>query len=229
MNHLQGLNEAQQKAVLHTNGPLLIVAGAGAGKTKVITHRILNLIKNGVAPEAILAVTFTNKAAREMRERLGALIENDRALNLPISRQALRSPTPFVSTFHSLGVHILKENAALLNLSRHFSIFDRSDSTRAIKEAMKQEGIDPKQYEPRNILGIISRQKGNGTTASRYESTAANHVERIVAPLWKRYEKILEKERALDFDDLLLKTVLLLESHTDVLSRYHKTWSLPHR
>ena len=122
------LNPAQQKAVETTDGPLLIIAGAGAGKTGVLTHRILNLIKKGVAPHNILAITFTNKAAKEMRERVTKLIEEDKTLNIPISFNQSFHERPFVSTFHALGVHIIKENAVLLGLTRHFSIFDRSDS-----------------------------------------------------------------------------------------------------
>ena len=125
-DHLSGLNSKQREAATHMNGPLLIVAGAGAGKTKTITHRILNLIKNGVAPEKILAVTFTNKAAKEMRERVIA----------EINKNAKGQDTiPFVSTFHSLGVYIIKENARVLGLTRHFTILSESDSTSLIKES----------------------------------------------------------------------------------------------
>ncbi len=144
MSYLENLNEKQRTAVLHKDGPLLIIAGAGAGKTRVLACRILHLLKCGVLPEKILAVTFTNKSAKEMRERVHEYIKADRDLNLPISQSALRAPSPFVSTFHSLGVHILKENASLLELKRHFSICDRSDSIGAIKEAMKRSDIDQK-------------------------------------------------------------------------------------
>ena len=174
MNYLDNLNEKQRTAVVHKDGPLLIIAGAGAGKTRVLVHRILHLLKEGVLPEQILAVTFTNKAAKEMRERVLELIGNDRDLNLPISQSSLRTPTPFVSTFHALGVHIIRENAGLLGLKRHFSIFDRSDSIRAIKEAMKRGGIDQKQFEPRKILGIISRTKGDGISLRAFQEDAGN-------------------------------------------------------
>ena len=126
------LNDAQQRAVETTNGPLLIIAGAGSGKTKVITHRILGLIKKGAAPQSILAITFTNKASNEMKDRVATLLTEDKALNRPISVQE----RPFVSTFHALGVHIIRENARLLGLTRHFTIYDRGDSRRAIKDAM---------------------------------------------------------------------------------------------
>ena len=153
MQHLEGLNERQKEAVLQKDGPILIIAGAGAGKTKTITHRILHLIKEGVSPENILAITFTNKAAKEMRERVEKIIHEDKNLNLP----TYMSQKPFVSTFHSLGVFILKENSKLLSLTRNFSIMDRSDSSKLVKDCLKSLDIDPKQFEPNKILNIISR------------------------------------------------------------------------
>src|SRR3989344_2561619 len=132
MEHLEGLNENQKKAALHTKGPLLIVAGAGAGKTKTITHRIVNLIKEGVPPEKILAVTFTNKAAKEMRDRILTEIE----------RLGGQNTLPHVSTFHSLGVYMIKENARTLGLNRHFTILDENDSYSFIKEILKELDIE---------------------------------------------------------------------------------------
>ncbi len=225
MSYLENLNEKQRTAVLHKDGPLLIIAGAGAGKTRVLACRILHLLKCGVLPEKILAVTFTNKSAKEMRERVHEYIKADRDLNLPISQSALRAPSPFVSTFHSLGVHILKENASLLELKRHFSIFDRSDSIRAIKEAMKRSDIDQKQFEPRKILGIISRAKGDGVTLSMFQESVGNdYMKRTASVVWEKYESILKKEHALDFDDLLLKTMILLENNEDVRNKYNNVW-----
>jgi len=218
MNHLEALNERQKEAVTTTEGPLLILAGAGAGKTKTITHRILHLITQGVAPHSILAITFTNKAAKEMRERVERLLEYRRMDEMP-----------FVSTFHSLGVHIIKENARLLDLPRHFSIFDRSDSKRAVKDALTEAGIDSKQFDPGKILSVISREKGNAQTAESYGAKAGNqYFPRIVADVWQRYENILKKEKALDFDDLLLKTVMLLRKHSDILERYQDIWKYVH-
>ena len=133
---LKGLNERQKDAVMTLTGPLLILAGAGAGKTKTVTHRILNLIENGVAPESILAITFTNKAAKEMRERVDHLLESSREMNLPIHNFA----KPFLSTFHSLCVNILKESGAVIGIPRHFTIYDKSDSKQAIKEAINSLG-----------------------------------------------------------------------------------------
>jgi DNA helicase-2/ATP-dependent DNA helicase PcrA len=224
-NHLEGLNARQREAALHTEGPLLIIAGAGAGKTKTLTFRILHLIKKGVSPSEVLAITFTNKAAREMRERAEDLIQNDKSLNLPVSF----TEKPFISTFHSLGVHIIKENSALLNLPRHFTIFDRSDSKRAVKEAVEGAGIDPKQFEPGKILSAISREKGNLHTAETFAEQAGNqYFPRIVADIWLRYERILQTEKALDFDDLLLKIVLLFRKHPEVLEKYQNAWKYIH-
>ena len=176
---LDGLNDAQKHAVLATNGPLLIVAGAGSGKTRVIAHRILNLVKTGTAPHQILAITFTNKAAREMRERVSALLAEDRELNRPISS----TERPFVSTFHALGVHIIRENARLLGLTKHFTIYDRADSKRAIKEAMVGASIDPKKYDPGVFLNMISRAKGDGKNATMYRDTAHDLMEQMAADI----------------------------------------------
>ena len=223
--HLKGLNSQQKQAVLHKNGPLLIIAGAGAGKTKTITHRILNLIKTGTHPENILAVTFTNKAAKEMRDRVRDLISKDKDINLPVSQQLY----PYVATFHALGVHILKENARLLNTTRHFKIFDRNDSLSAIKDALKKADLDPKQFEPRKILSVISKQKGNIITLNKYEeSTGNSFFGGVVAQVWREYEKILREEKAYDFDDLLLKTVILLEKNENVLEKYKNIWKYIH-
>ena len=125
-SHLQELNPMQQEAVMHTKGPLLIIAGAGAGKTRTITHRIVHLIKEGVEPQNILAVTFTNKAAKEMRERMRTLLNEDTEINRPINALASGMSMPFMATFHSLGVHILRENYKELGIPRNFTIFDRA-------------------------------------------------------------------------------------------------------
>ncbi|MEI7462982.1 MAG: UvrD-helicase domain-containing protein [Candidatus Taylorbacteria bacterium] len=218
------LNEAQQKAVETIDGPVLIVAGAGSGKTRVITQRILHLIKTGVAPTNILAITFTNKAAKEMRERVRSLLSSDKSLNLPVSM----NERPFISTFHALGVHIIKENARLLSLTRHFTIFDRGDSRRAIKDAMLQCSVDPKKFDPSVILNMISRSKGDGINRLAYFDHANGYTEEITAQIWEKYEIILAKEKALDFDDLLLKTAELLEKYPPVLEHYSEVWKYMH-
>ena len=223
-NHLAGLNERQKEAVLATNGPLLILAGAGAGKTKAITHRILHIIKSGVRPSAILAITFTNKAASEMRERVRALLRRDPALNRPASMDE----APFVSTFHSLGVKIIKDNAEKLNLPRHFSIFDRADSKQAVKNAMVAVEIDPKEFEPGKVLHFISRWKGDGVTAEEFAAKEEkSFFEGIAARVWIEYEKILAKEKALDFDDLLLKALFLLRDEK-IIEKYWNAWKYIH-
>jgi DNA helicase-2/ATP-dependent DNA helicase PcrA len=221
---MANLNPEQQRAVDTTEGPVLIVAGAGSGKTGVITHRILNLIRKGITPHNILAITFTNKAAKEMRERVNHLILQDRTLNLPISMQE----RPFMSTFHSLGVHIIRENAALLGLTRHFTIFDRSDSRRAIKDAMTECNLDPKKLDPSTILNMISRAKGDGMRRLEYLDHAKDYMEETVANVWEKYDMICSKEKSLDFDDLLLKTMELLEKHAEVRKRYHAIWKYIH-
>ncbi len=218
------LNDAQVQAVQTTEGPVLIIAGAGAGKTRVITHRILNLIKNGVAPSAILAITFTNKAAKEMRNRVNDLMREDRDLNRPISLQE----KPFISTFHSLGVHIIKEHASLLGLTRHFTIADRSDSRRAIKEALEKLSLDPKNFDPNKILGAISRAKGEGINQLGYSDHASGYFQEIVASVWEKYDSSLLKEKSLDFDDLLLKTAELLAAKPEIRKHYASIWKYVH-
>jgi DNA helicase-2/ATP-dependent DNA helicase PcrA len=224
MNYLESLNDKQKEAVLYTEGPLLIVAGAGAGKTKTLTHRIIHLIHQGVSGESILAVTFTNKAAKEMRERVINLInepENGSGVGQSIS-------TPFVSTFHSLGVHIIKENAHLIGLTKHFAIADEHDALVIIKDAMKAADIDPKQYEPRKIKSIISKAKGDFITVDTYSRDANSATQSIVARIWRDYEKALKQEKALDFDDLLLETVLILKKYPEVKQRYQERWKYIH-
>jgi len=227
MTHLLGLNEQQKEAVLQKDGPILIIAGAGAGKTKTIAHRILHLIKNGVHPENILAITFTNKAAKEMRERVEKIIASDKKLNIPLTY----NHKPFVSTFHSLGVHIIKENSRLIGLTKNFSIMDRGDSSKLIKECLKSLDIDPKQFEPNKILNIISREKGNLISAQDYSSSAEKNgytLQSVVQKVWPMYENKLAQEKALDFDDLLLKSYNILKNHKDVLEKYQNLWKYIH-
>ncbi len=221
-NHLEGLNTKQKEAATHSEGPLLIIAGAGAGKTKTITHRIVNLIKKGVAPERILAVTFTNKAAKEMRERIILEIEKN---------AKGQNTVPFVSTFHSLGVYIIKENARLLGLTKYFTILDEGDATSLIKDILKELDIDPKQYDPKKIKNIISREKGKFTHLENYEEregAGTNPLSRIVAQVWSLYEKQKMKENSLDFDDLLLKTTKLLKDNLEIRKIYQEKWEYVH-
>jgi len=220
--HLEGLNPMQREAAIHKNGPLLIVAGAGAGKTKTITHRIVNLIKNGIEPKAILAVTFTNKAAKEMREKIIKEIEKN---------AKGQNSVPFVATFHSLGVYIIKENASLLGLTKHFSILDEGDSMSLIKDSLKELSLDPKEYEPKRIRGIISREKGKFTTLETFREKAENfneYLNKVAGRVWEIYEKKKAKENALDFDDLLSKSTLLLKNNKEVRRVYQDRWQYIH-
>lgn len=218
------LNEEQKRAVETLNGPVLVIAGAGSGKTRVITHRIINLIKKGVNPCSILAITFTNKAAKEMKERVEKLISEDEELNRPISI----TERPFISTFHSLGVHIIREHSAILGLNKHFSIYDRSDSKKAVKQAMETVNIDPKKFNPGIILNNISRAKGDGLTFLEYKDFAKDYMQETVANVWEKYDEILAKDKALDFDDLILKSSMLLEKYEHVRKYYSALWKYVH-
>ncbi len=221
--HLEGLNPAQKEAVITTEGPLLVLAGAGSGKTRVITHRIIHLIESGVAPEHILAVTFTNKAAKEMRERVESLMNRF----APAAR-ALKERMPTILTFHALGVRLIRENHEALGLRRSFTIYDRSDSSRAIKKSLEAAGFDPKEFEPRKILGMISRAKGDAMTRLEYSDAARTYPEEVTAKVWEKYDAMLRSEHALDFDDLLLKTLTMLKSHPPILAAYRARFIYMH-
>ena len=205
MTYLDGLNERQREAVLATEGPVSVLAGAGSGKTRVLTTRIYHLIRQGVAPESILAVTFTNKAAREMREQLTARLDTGGSL-------------PFVATFHGLGREILQQYGRPLDIPRFFTIFDRDDSERAIKEALKVLDVDPKEVAPRFVLSRISKAKSDGIDQREFAEKHGRDSfrSRIVSDVWKRYDESLKKEKALDFDDLIVLPVKLLESNEEV-------------
>ena len=208
MKYLEGLNERQREAALHGEGPLLIVAGAGAGKTKTITHRIAHLIEQGVPAHHLLAVTFTNKAAGEMRERVRALIPSGRGV-------------PLVATFHSLGVRLLREFSEEAGVPRNFVIWDRDDSQKALKRILDAQND---KLPPRAALSAISREKGRGISAREFGDAASDFRERALAPVWEVYEKSLEEEGALDFDDLLLRTLTLLRNSPQVLDRLQNRW-----
>ncbi|MEK7613319.1 MAG: UvrD-helicase domain-containing protein [Patescibacteria group bacterium] len=219
------LNPQQKAAVLHKDGALLILAGAGAGKTRVVTHRIAELIKSGVAPEKILAVTFTNKAAAEMRERITHLMKE----SLALSPYDTPHTTPFMSTFHGLGLHILKTFNEVAGLPKRFTIFDRADSTRAAKKAIEQAGFDPKELEPRRVLSIMGRAKGDALNAEGFLSErASSYIDEAVAEVWTHYDAILKQEKALDFDDILLKSYELLLKNEVPRHFFQDAWSHIH-
>ncbi len=204
-----GLNKEQEKAVKHFKGPLLIIAGAGSGKTKALTHRIAYLIRaRKVASVKILAVTFTNKAAGEMRERLQVLLGQ------------AKSELPFVGTFHSLGVRILRKNIGLLGFSNNFGIYDAQDQLAVVKKCLKELNLDPKQFNPRMILGLISAAKNELQTPQDLEKKAQEFVEEITAKTYQLYQEKLKQAGACDFDDLLMLTVKLFKENPKVLVRY---------
>lgn len=212
------LNEFQRKAALLKDGPLLIMAGAGAGKTKTLAYRILGLILGGVAPENILAITFTNKAAEEMKERVARLLHEE---------GSGYSGSPFIGTFHALGVSILRQYHLEAGLPRYFSILDRSDSESAVKEALRRAGYDPKEFEPRKILSAISRRK-NGLGESGEGGEGSNFFENIVSQVRAEYQKILVEKKALDFDDLITRPLKLFENHPAVLANLQERFHYIH-
>jgi DNA helicase-2/ATP-dependent DNA helicase PcrA len=217
---LSGLNAEQKKAVTTTDGPVLIVAGAGAGKTKTLTTRIAYLIQSGKTdPEKILAITFTNKAAKEMRERTYHLIGTG---------LASRDRGPLITTFHALGVRILKDQHKLFDRGQYFSIFDSDDSLSLIKESLKENGLDPKQYEPKKFQSIISRYKGRGVSYFEFNQYIESSYDELVKDVWEKYEKKLEKEKAYDFDDLLLKPLSLLKNNKDIRDLYRNRYDYVH-
>src|SRR3989344_2709337 len=213
------LNPRQKEAVETTEGPVLLIAGAGAGKTRVIVHRIAHIIDSGVPPHQVLAVTFTNKAASEMRARAVKLIGGD----------PLQEETPFVSTFHSLCVFLIKENARELGLTKWFSIYDRDNSKATLKKVMKELNIDSKQFEPGRVLSAISRNKGDLISVKEFaENAGKSYYKSLIARVWIRYDQILKESGALDFDDLLVRAVELLKSNEKIRSYYQNLWQYIH-
>jgi len=215
-NLLKGLNKQQQEAVKHTEGPLLIMAGAGSGKTRVLTHRIAYLIgEKGVSPRNILAITFTNKAAREMKERVQRLVG-------PESEQM------WVSTFHSMCVRILRRDIDRIGYSRTFSILDAGDQLSVIKQVLKDLNIDPKKFEPRAMQGRISAAKNELISPEEFSSQAGNFYDRQVAQVYEAYQKILRKNQSLDFDDLIMQTIHLFKRVPEVLEYYQRRFQYIH-
>ena len=209
---LMKLNDRQREAVEHTEGPLLVLAGAGSGKTRVLTHRIAYLIDQGVMPWQILAITFTNKAAGEMRERVDAMLGGTGA-------------NVFVSTFHSMCVRILRRDIERLGYGRDFTIYDTDDQRTLMKQVIKDLSMDTKMYRERAVLSAISAAKNEMRDWETYRDEAVDYYERNVARLYEAYEEQLRKNNALDFDDLLLKTVELFKEFPEVLmgwqERFH--------
>jgi len=203
------LNPAQREAVLHEGGPLVVVAGAGSGKTRVLTRRIARLVVSGVAPWQILAITFTNKAADEMRRRVVELVGANAA-------------KMWVSTFHAACVRILRRNAERIGYGRAFTIYDDGDSRRLVEHVLDDLGIDQKRFPPRAVLGVISSAKSDMVDAARFEERAGTIYERRIAQAYAEYERRLGAANAMDFDDLLIRTVRMFREHPDVLEHYQE-------
>jgi len=206
---LEGLNPAQKEAVETVDGPLLIVAGPGSGKTRVITHRIAYLVREyEINPFNILAMTFTNKAAREMRERLDRLVGS-------------RSDALTVGTFHSFCAKVLRIDGHNLGLDTNYSIYDADDQAKIIKDSMELAEIDPKRNPPRAILSMISNAKNKMWDSRTFTKNADNYFEEICAQVYHHYEEALTRNNAVDFDDLLMKTVQLLREFPGVRTKYN--------
>ena len=208
MSLLEGLNPPQREAVIHQGSPLLVVAGAGSGKTRVLTRRIAYLLgERGVAPYEVLAITFTNKAAAEMKERVADLVGD-------------RAKAMWVSTFHSACVRILRQEASRLGYSNSFTIYDSSDSVRLLTVIIREMNLDAKQYAARAIAGIISAAKNELQGPADYRNSTTNHFEEIIAEIFAMYQKRLGAANAMDFDDLIGKTVEVLQRFPEARARY---------
>ncbi|PAV28009.1 DNA helicase PcrA [Virgibacillus profundi] len=213
---IKGLNKEQQEAVKHTEGPLLIMAGAGSGKTRVLTHRIAYLLgEKEVAARNILAITFTNKAAREMRERVRKLVGPESAYM-------------WVSTFHSMCVRILRRDIDRIGYNRNFTILDSSDQLSAIKQILKNLNIDPKKFDPRAMLGQISTAKNELITPEAYSDNVGNFYEKQISQIYTAYQKMLHKNQSLDFDDLIMQTIHLFKRVPEVLEYYQRRFQYIH-
>src|SRR6202011_1160686 len=212
---LENMNPQQEEGIRSVDGPVLLLAGAGSGKTRVITHRIAYLIEErGVPADAILAVTFTNKAAKEMSERVDKIL----------GHSSLAKPT--LATFHSFCVRVLRRDIEAMRsngvgLTRTFAIYDETDQQAVVKSALKRLGVDDKTLKPRVALGRISWAKNHMIDPQEYFLASTNPMEEKIAHIFEIYRKELMKANALDFDDLLLETVRLLKGHGDVRERYN--------
>ncbi|MRH44568.1 DNA helicase PcrA [Aquibacillus halophilus] len=213
---LKGLNNRQIEAVKHTEGPLLIMAGAGSGKTRVLTHRIAYLLgEKEISPRSILAITFTNKAAREMRERVYRLVGSE-------------GSSIWVSTFHSMCVRILRRDIDRIGYNSNFSILDGGDQLSVIKNILKDLNIDPKKFEPRAMLGAISSAKNELITPEEYSKQAGDFYDQQIAKVYESYQKRLRKNQSLDFDDLIMQTINLFDRVPEVLEYYQRRFQYIH-
>ncbi|MFT8840756.1 DNA helicase PcrA [Leuconostoc citreum] len=212
-----GMNNKQAEAVQTTEGPLLIMAGAGSGKTRVLTHRIAHLVQDlNVFPWRILAITFTNKAAREMRERIAALLSEDVARDI------------WVSTFHALAVRILRRDGEAIGLAKNFTIIDTSAQRTLMKRVINDLNLDTNQYDPRTILGMISNAKNDMLRPRDYAKAADNAFQETVAEVYTAYQAELKRSQSVDFDDLIMLTIGLFQSAPEVLARYQQQFEYLH-
>jgi DNA helicase-2/ATP-dependent DNA helicase PcrA len=209
---LARLNEPQREAVAHLTGPLLILAGAGSGKTRVLAHRVAYLVATSYKPWQIVAVTFTNKAANEMRERIAGLIGED----------AAREAT--IGTFHAICARILRRDGEVVGLPRSFSIYDRADQVAVVKAVIRRLDLDEKPFSPTGMLAFIGQRKDELAGPAVARKQAANFYEETAASVYEGYQKQLTDDEAVDFDDLLMRVVELFEQHPDVLARYQQRW-----
>lgn len=203
------LNDKQKEAVMHVDGPCLVLAGAGSGKTKVLTERIVNLINNGVSPYNILAITFTNKAAREMRERVYNSIEEE-------------ANKIFIGTFHSLGLKIVRENASVIGYSNNVTILDRDDVNTLIKRFMKELNLDTEHYPVKSILNKISFAKNEGLSPEEFDKFAKAPLDMAACKVYKMYESALKRSNSVDFDDLLILPLRIFKKDKSVLEKYQE-------
>lgn len=203
------LNDKQKEAVMHIDGPCLVLAGAGSGKTKVLTERIVNLINNGVSPYNILAITFTNKAAREMRERVYNSIEEE-------------ANKIFIGTFHSLGLKIVRENASVIGYSNNVTILDRDDVNTLIKRFMKELNLDTEHYPVKSILNKISFAKNEGLSPEEFDEFAKAPLDMAACKVYKMYESALKRSNSVDFDDLLILPLRIFKKDKSVLEKYQE-------
>lgn len=216
MNSLEGLNPAQESAVRQASGPLLILAGAGSGKTKTLAHRIAHLVQHeSVWPNEILAVTFTNKAARELRERVWKLSQ-------PIGQEVPRHFMPWMGTFHGICVRMLRQDGHSIGIQPNYVIYDEDDRQGLIKTAMKELHIDSQQIKPRTVSSIISNAKNELKTPEDFEASATYPHVRNIAKIYIKYEQLRKKAGALDFDDLLIETVRLLRDNQAIRDKWRK-------
>ena len=209
MNMLDGLNKEQKEAVLHKEGPCLVLAGAGSGKTKVLTTRIANMINDGIYSGNILAITFTNKAAKEMRDRISNMVENNYA---------------FVGTFHSFGLRVIRENTEKLGLTSNFTIIDSDDVSSVIKKIMKELDISTKEYSVSYIRNKISFIKNEMLSDSEVDKYLNSPPEKVAVKVYREYEKVLKRNNAVDFDDLLKRPVELFMQNDDILDKYQEKY-----